>query len=196
MERGTLYFGFDDSNHAGETRGEIIVATYSWDRKDSVVKGRPNTRNHSRALSWVDSEGRGMVFTILTHYENRHVSYNLPLVAPYLVERVLEIQGDEKPKNINLYFDGNFSSLDRKILRKDFKKSFPEIVIDNFIKKRNMRKRPHCPNVVYKADNLANYFFSNGLDNLLGDERMVTIDEADLAKRMKLFRSSRKSPRS
>ncbi len=191
-----LYFGLDDSNHAGQKKGEIIVATYSFWQEDSIVRDWPNTRNHSDSLKWLSTEGRGRVFTVLLHEENRHIDYNLPLVAPYLINHVLE-RTYGGPDNIKIFLDGHLRTSDRKILREDFSEIFPNVVVDNFTKKergRGMvkRKRPHCPAVVNIADNLSNYLFCNrSLEELTNSRGMVPIDREEIVERIKLFKRVR-----
>ena len=43
MER-CLYTGWDDSNHAGDRKADIIVVTFSFEHKDSIVKKITNKR--------------------------------------------------------------------------------------------------------------------------------------------------------
>ena len=44
MAHNSLYVGLDDSNHAGTSKGEIIVAVFSPIHEDSLVKGWGNGR--------------------------------------------------------------------------------------------------------------------------------------------------------
>jgi len=134
-----LYVGLDDSNHAGDSSGEIIIATFSYQHEDSVVKPFKNSRRPSYAERWVKREGRDTRFTILTHEKVRHSSYNLPIVAPFLIFDFLST-AEEIPDHLKIYLDGRLEKKHKDLLREDFREDFPNVVIDNFIKKKKEMK--------------------------------------------------------
>ena len=177
-EENTLYFGFDESNHAGPNKkGEIIVCAYSTEHADSLVKTWPNRREYSTVERWLDQEGHDFRFTILTGEKYRYQSSatNLTGAAPDLI---LPILTDPEvifpyPDKLKLYFDGGgFRREQREFLRRYFQDlGIKEVIIDNFIKKNKnkrgkTRKGPNCPKLVHLADILANHL----IDSLYGGE--------------------------
>lgn len=173
LERGVIYFGFDESNHSGEnTQGEFVVCTYSTNHDDSVVRDWPNTRNYSFAEEWFKQVETGYRFTILSgeKYRFQSSSINLVEAAPFLIsemftspKRKIEIG---PPEIIKLYFDGGgFRREQKEFLRGYFKDiGFKEVIVDNFIKKKGgknkkFRKGPRCPRVVNIADLISNNLY-------------------------------------
>ena len=91
-EANTLYFGFDESNHAGPNKkGEIVVCPFSIDHKDSIVKEWPNRRCYPTIKKWLKEEGHDYRFTILTgeKYRYQGSAKNLTAVAPNLTLEIL-----------------------------------------------------------------------------------------------------------
>lgn len=174
--RTTIYFGFDESNHAGPNRkGEIVVATYSISQEDSIVREWPNRRAYSKVEKWLEDLDNDYQFTILTgeKYRCKSSAANLTEAAPRLVEQILTMPENLfNPEKIKLYFDGGgFGREQKEFLREHFKGlGIDEVIVDNFIKKNKnrrgkTRKGPRCPKLVYLADILANH-----LDSLTAGE--------------------------
>jgi len=172
-EVNTLYFGFDESNHAekDKKKGEIVVALFSTDQDDSIVREWPNVRRNSDFERWIHHPGHDYRFTILTgeEYKYRSSAANLTEAAQTLVTSVLTEPtspfSPEIPLNVDsikIYFDGGGFRKDRKDLLRNYFKDLglTDVVVDNFIKKNKnnrgkMRKGPRCPRLVYLADILA-----------------------------------------
>lgn len=167
MEKSNnLIVGADDSNHAGTSKGEIIVATFSQIHDDSIVRTHKNVRNHGECNTWLKNPERDYRFTILTSEKYRHSAHNLVEIVPLLIEKFLE-ENDFVPKFLNIYLDGQLQKTGKDFIRRKFSKQrgIERVVVDNFIKKKKVRgghisKRPRCPLVVYYADVRANYLYS------------------------------------
>ncbi len=167
-EVNTLYFGFDESNHAGTNKkGEIVVAVFSIDHDDSLMREWPNTRRTSDFEKWLTFPGHDYRFTILTgdEYKYRSSAANLTEACQTLVTSVLTEPKSPFPdynpdiSKIKLYFDGGgFGKEQKDFLRGYFKGlGLSDVVVDNFIKKNKnnrgkTRKGPRCPRLVYLAD--------------------------------------------
>src|SRR3989344_7009952 len=119
----TLYCGGDDSNHAGDNRGEVIVVVFSFSHEDSIVKSFPNRRDYDAATTWMNDPRyqRDYRFTILTAEKYRHSLENLPRVMPYLVRSFLETNplGSEV-ENMELYLDGRLNRDREQELKEKF----------------------------------------------------------------------------
>jgi hypothetical protein len=178
-----LYVGADDSNHAGTTKGEIIVAMFSLLYRDSIVKDFQNRRDYQEVARWLEKEERDCRFTICTAEQYRHSSQNLPNVVPTLVKNYLETSG----KDINrlcVYLDGGLALRHKEAMRRKLRRisGIKSVVVDNFIKKNTSegefkRKGYHCPKLVWVADGQANHLFRNGgsLETMLQHEKMVAL---------------------
>ena len=80
-----LYMGLDDSNHAGKRKGEVAVAAFSFDYKDSLVQNF-GKRSHRREVDeWLSLPQRDYNLTLLAGRRFRHNHNNLPYVAKILV---------------------------------------------------------------------------------------------------------------
>lgn len=165
VRESVLYVGADDSNHAGDTKGEIIVATFSFDREDSIVKNFPNTREKNVADKWLSLPRKNFLFSILTSEEYRHSSQNLVKIVPNLIDEYLA-RNSFLVDRLNIYFDGRIESNSREGLRQRFlgRHGIEQVVVDNFIKKINhgrnhIEKHPRCPSLVYYADIIAHYLY-------------------------------------
>lgn len=173
-----LYVGGDDSNHAGDAKGEFIVATFSLKYEDSIVKIFPNRRNNQEVNSWLE-EGGDYRFTICTG-EVYKSSQNLPKVIPILIEKYLH-QTDLKIRIVKTYLDGRLEGEAKKEMRKDLLEieGIEKVVINNFIKKRRIKKVVkkgyYCPRLVWLADTLANnlYGYDGPVSDLLNHSKMV-----------------------
>ncbi|MEK6741922.1 MAG: hypothetical protein AABX91_01645 [Nanoarchaeota archaeon] len=164
-KRECLYVGADDSNHAGDTKGEIIVATFSFDRNDSLVRNFPNTRDLKAVAEWLKLPERDYLFSLLTSDSYRHSGQNLIEVIPYLVDFYLD-KNSVQVGNLNVYLDGRLDGGARDHIKKHFmeKHGIENVVVDNFIKKTKntkgrIEKHPHCPTLVYNADVIANSLY-------------------------------------
>ncbi|HJX50772.1 MAG TPA: hypothetical protein VJ438_04890 [Candidatus Nanoarchaeia archaeon] len=190
-EVNTLYFGFDESNHAGpDKKGEIISTVFSIGHEDSVVRRWPNVRRNPDLEKWLAESGHDYRFTILTGEEYRYQSSakNLTEAAPNLVTSILtEPYSPFSQKDIKmhidcikLYFDGGGFRKDQKDTLRDYFRSLglKDVVVDNFIKKsKNSRgktcKGPRCPKLVYLSDVLSNVLFHLSAGELLFHPKFV-----------------------
>ena len=180
-----LYVGADDSNHAGTTKGEIIVATFSWLHDDSVVRDFRNKRDYQEVKRWLENGERDYRFTICTAEQYRHSSQNLPDVVPDLIKDYLEANERELQK-LCVYLDGGLALRHKEAMRRKLRRvsGIKGIAIDNFIKKDTsdgkFRKGYHCPKLVWVADGQANHLFRNGgsLETMLNHEKMVALPKA------------------
>ena len=112
-----LYFGFDESNHAGpDKKGEIITCAFSQTHDDSIVREYPNRRSEVILNKWLEDQSHDFRFTILTgdKYRYRSSSSNLVESIPLLVLPFLTIG---VVKNVKLYLDGNMSREEKDFLR-------------------------------------------------------------------------------
>jgi len=193
-EKRTLYAGFDDSNHIGKVKAEIVVGVFSFFSDDGIVMSHPNRRKFIETERWLE-EGRAYRCTILTGSQltdsrGKYNSTNLPFAAPYLVRRYLaSLVSKERQEvtGIRLYFDGRITDEHVAHLRFSFK-DFQDFDVKGFVKKsrtgKNTKssKRPICPAVVYRADVIANGLFKSlrpdntaCLDGLAEDDLFVRI---------------------
>lgn len=183
----TLYVGADESNHGGDSRGEIVLTTFSTKREDGLVLPRQNRRDFPQTEKWL-SEGGDYRFTIVTynpsdplHSYNPNKGYNLVLVAPLIVKQyILQKSASEKFENLKMFFDGNMQGYQRRFVKSDFP-DFPNCVIDNFNKKHRNEQgklcpRVECPRVVKEADSIANFLFTKSLNELMANPNFVHID--------------------
>ncbi|MBI4155331.1 hypothetical protein HY498_04565 [Candidatus Woesearchaeota archaeon] len=167
---GLLYVGGDDSNHAGSSKGEIILATFSFCYKDSVVYEFSNKRDFQKAIEWMKN-GRDYRFTLLTDEKYRESSSNLVEIVPHLIWDWLITNKDLGIEEIHLFLDGRLNGFEKRKLVNEFQDF--KFSVYNFTKKlRNkdghISKMFREPNVVYMADVWANMFFRNkSLEQLL-----------------------------
>ena len=162
-----LGVGGDDSNHAGDSKGEIIVATFSSLNEDTIVRNFPNSRDYQKTTKWLDSPYRDFRFTMLMAEQYRHSSQNLVDILPLLINSYIN-ESNLELRKLKIYLDGRLERGGRDVFRRHFsdKCGIENIVVDNFIKKNKNKKghtakRPHCPELVYHADVLANMLYSN-----------------------------------
>ncbi len=165
-----LIVGADDSNHAGTSKGEIIVSTFSFLPEDSIVKKFRNTRDFEDTRHWLSFPNMDYRYALLTARRYRHNSQNLVEIVPFLIKEYIAEQ-NFAVKNLSIFLDGRLASGNRGYLKEIFI-GFAGIerVVDNFIKKKHnlggrIEKHPECPPVVYYADVLANYLYSTALEN-------------------------------
>jgi hypothetical protein len=176
-----LFSGFDDSNHAGSSKGEIIVAVFSTIHEDSIVKPCLNRRDYSAVSEWLENPQRDYCFTILTAEKFRYSNQNLALVAPFLLREYLRKNIEFNPQKVKLYLDGRLDARGKSLIRANIGEkipTIPEIIIDSFIKKgKNRRghiqKHPECPFLVYAADVLANQLLNMSLNESLTHDKLI-----------------------
>lgn len=167
----TLYVGGDDSNHAGDSRGEIIVATFSSISEDSFVRSFSNYRDYHSLSKWLSSPHRDYLFGVLVSEKYRHSHSNLVHAVPILISNFLA-ENDLRIKTLKIYLDGRLDTGVREFFKEKFRKihGIETVVVDNFIKKnkscRGVSKRPYCPAVVYHADILAHDLFTKAFNGL------------------------------
>jgi hypothetical protein len=177
-----LWCGADDSNHAGDTRGEFIIVTFSTLREDSIVKPFPNCRDYKKTHKWLEHPERDYRFTILSTEKYRNRGDNVPSIAPYILHYYLKEEGLLFPQ-VNLYLDGWLNGNMKREIR-DFltgRQGIEKVVVDNFTKKGNknkFQKRHNCPELVYRADTIANEFTSENrpVMEILSHEKLVPLD--------------------
>ena len=185
LSKNTLIVGADDSNHCGDSKGEIIMVTFSWYNPDCVVKDYPNRRDYGAAYKWLEQgeEFRDYFFSVLAAERFRREGSNLLGTVPSIVAHYLSVCDLKKPEILKVYFDGRAEKR-----REDIKRIFSNttgienIYFDNFIKKHRslengrIIKHPHCPSVVYFADVLANDFYANrSFEDLVGHRNLVSL---------------------
>ncbi len=187
-EKEVLYFGFDESNHAGKNRkGEIVAGVVSSNRRDSIVRAFPNTRNYSGFNEWLNRDYfKDFRFTILTgdKYRYRSSSSNLAEVIPLLIQPFIF----PNVKCVKIYLDGRLSKDERALIKQTLLEyqGIEKVVVGNFIKKKTkknskknkkntkeFRKGPFCPAVVYWADVIANKLLSEEVQTLLSHPKFI-----------------------
>lgn len=176
-----LIVGADDSNHAGKSKAEIIVAVFSQLYEDGIVSSHKNVRNYEECSKWLKNPFRDYRFAILTSEKYKHSARNLEEITPLLVDNFL---GEKtiSPLILKIYLDGILSKEGKRFFREKFSKyeGIEEVAVDNFIKKNkkingNLSKRPRCPLVVYYADILANYLFSQKTFEELSQHKKLVV---------------------
>lgn len=181
-KREYLYVGADDSNHAGDTKGEIIVATFSFDRCDSIVRNFPNKRDLKAVAEWLKLPERDYLFSVLTSDSYRHSGQNLIEIIPYLVDFYLD-QNSIQVSNLNIYLDGRLECGARNHIKRHFteKHGIENVVVDNFIKKTKntngrIEKHPCCPVLIYNADVIATSLYrQNTAEQLFTHGKFVPV---------------------
>ena len=166
-----LVVGADDSNHAGTSKGEIIVATFSFLPEDALVKRFPNVRDCEETEFWLKSPNRDYRYALLTARGYRHGNQNLIEVVPFLIKGYLNEQ-DFDVKNLSIFLDGRLVRGNRGKMREVLFgfRGIESVVVDNFIKKKltskgRIEKHPECPAVVYHADVLAHQLYCATLED-------------------------------
>lgn len=136
--RDVLYVGGDDSNHAGDSKGEFIIATFSFLKEDSLIKKHPNRRDATKANNWLKHSERDYRFTICTG-EIYKSSQNLPKILPTLIKSYVEHVEHDIAK-INVYLDGRLESNEKRSMRENLLSinGIEKVIIDNFIKKETL----------------------------------------------------------
>lgn len=179
--KNELYIGLDDSNHAGKTKQEIIVSIFSTFKEDSIVKKFPNRRDYEKTMNLLKSKKRDYRFLLLPHEISKSNKYNLPLVAPYLIEDYLNANSiKDYETNIYLYFNGDLKNNWKKILKEDFK-DFKGLEMKTF------SSRGKQPLMVKLADTLANMLYRSPFNKLSQNKSFILVPEEKIIERRKLF---------
>ena len=173
-----LICGFDDSNHAGDRKGDIIAGVFSTREEDAVVEKFKNRRDRELFRRWFSQypEQRDYRFTELHDEFLRRIQPNLPLVAPFLINSYLSSASMEFDA-IKIYFDGILKRWHKDFLRDIYSARFEEVTIDNFVKKQNIHQ---CPTAVYIADILSHDIYEGLYSNVIENEKRVIVDETRL----------------
>ena len=180
-----IYCGFDDSNHCGNNpKGEIIVGVFSEREEDFKKMLFPHRRDISSALDFVSEESRGYLFTELPRGEEYSKHFNLPLVAPVLLQEYLSRNSTGMiPTMITMGFDGPIKRKWKNILEQDLE-NYDDVKIEYFT---GCAKR-ECPPAVYMADTISNWLFGLTFEEIVTEhEEMVNIPYETLSERLKLF---------
>src|SRR3989339_258945 len=115
----TLICGFDDSNHAGDRKGDIITGVFSENPGDANVVRFRNRRDREFFRNWFANNfgNKDYRFAALHDDELRRIQPNLPLVAPSLIDNYLSSTrlGFNK---IQIYFDGILKKWHKEFLEK------------------------------------------------------------------------------
>lgn len=154
LENYCLSVGLDDSNHAGTSAGEGIVASFSFFHEDSLVENYGSGKDRPRILRWLGEGGekRDMRYCILKSERFRRGDQNLAYAAPYLVNDFLRTCSPNIT-TLKMYLDGAMSRESKEELRKEFKPRVKSFVVDNFPKKQRIH---YCPMVVYASHVISN----------------------------------------
>jgi len=183
----TLYAAGDDSNHAGKTGGEILVATFSILEGDDAIVKLGNKRNVERALRYVSEEGRDWRFTVRAGDQYRHYSQNVPFVLPTLIHHYLHsINGflKERITEVCAFADGEVKRHEQErfietIMHLPEAEYIERVSISGFVKKRFSRgsgfsKQYECPRLVWAADSIANHLFrKSSVEALFKHPKMI-----------------------
>lgn len=179
-----LYIGFDDSNHAGHVKKEIIVGIFSSIPEDNVIQKFPKRRDFKKVRNWMKNHNRDYRFTTLDHDFYFRNNYNLPLTAIYLVEDYLKsVKNKDFPTQISLNFDGLLKINWRKILESDF--SDFGLTIKNFKEK----EKRNCPKLIYMADVFSNNLFKTFIFEKISKNKRFVIPPREIYERERLFQN-------
>lgn len=162
--RKTIYVGMDNSNHAGKTSGEIIVAISSLFHEDSIVKNF-GTKRCMDYKNWLyePNKKRIMKFGVLKDEKFRHIHQNIPCTAKELTDKIIEeLSICPEEAILKLYIDGPVKMRDKQRLRDEFKE-YSGFTISNFVKKMGVH---HCPKLVYMADIIARDLYTSGFNHI------------------------------
>lgn len=183
--KDTLYIGVDDSNHAGKNKkGEIILATFSYNPFDGKVQRQSSRRDAQRVSSWIGETGHDYRFAILSDEDSRHRSYNVVLIAPLLIGAYL---AEVRPKisRLSIACDGPV----RKNHKQYIRVNFPEytVQVEGFIKKSyhggKLQSSHIMPYVVSTADTWANWLYTQPLETLATDNKIVALSSLVVAEK-------------
>ena len=154
MSRDILYIGMDESNH-GELKsrtGEIIVVTWSYNKRFWDYDKHPNRRDYS-VIEKCLNKGVDYIYTILRPELAKKNYSNLPLSAPALIHPLLNLKGISE---IKLGLDGRLRSDDKKQLIQILEESNLKVTVANFVKKNGVH---FGPELIYLSHLIANQLF-------------------------------------
>lgn len=173
-----LIVGLDDSNHAGTSKGDILVATFSTFGKDSEEIRFGNHRDYQALEKWLtnDLQVVDYRFGIILNPDLRKFQPLLPFVAPYLINSFLSSYGGNI-QILEVNIDGLANSSHKNYLKSYFKDKFERVIIANFIKTHNVH---HCPKVVYMADILASNLYHTDFSEVTKHNKRVDFPEEEL----------------
>ncbi len=171
LEEKTLYVGFDDSNHAGDRKGDILVASFSFDNSDGMINKFKNRKDSDLLRRWLVENNKDYRFVTLFDKSLRYMQPNLPIVAPYLIGDFLNSYG-EKIKEIRCSFDGIIKKWHKEFLMESLSEKFNSVFIDNFVKKDNIH---NCPKIVYISHVLAHDLYERTFQEIINHNKRVEI---------------------
>ena len=192
-----LGVGLDESNHAEKvhgnrpTKGEIIVATFSFYETDMYEECQSSRREYSKVEEWLRAPDRDWRYTVLPFKEASGGS-NLHRVIIPLLEDYLNSLSIKVPE-IRSFFDGPLRKRERTWVKKELTKivSVEKSSAKGFVKKRYLTnrkrdnggnsvvKRPQCTYLVYAADVLASQLLKEYTtpQKLFGNDKFVPLKE-------------------
>ncbi len=174
-----LYVGADESNHAGKTKGEVVVATFSSRHEDGVVKPFPNKRSSEILDEWLEGPETDYRFTLLAHDVSAKNYSNLSSALPYLVKAYMQQNEIKELEVVKAYLDGRLNGFHKRSLKESLQDFAQEIDVDSFTKgsgRKGSPKRLVAPKVVYVADVLSNRIFRTmTIEQMLSNKRFVPI---------------------
>lgn|SRR3989338_6483728 len=178
-----LYIGVDDSNHAGQNKkGEIILATFSYDSIDGKVQRQSTRRDPGKVSSWLEQPNHDYRFTILSDEDSRHRGYNVVLIAPLLIKAHLaELQ--HRVSRLSILCDGPIRKHHKRYIKTHFEEY--DINVEGFIKKSHhngkLQSSHIMPYVVAAADTWANWLYTQSLETLTTDSKMIALSSLVVA---------------
>ncbi len=153
MSNTTLYVGMDESNHGKPNSpiGEIIIASYSYDKEFWDYKKHPNTKLFSRIRECCDM-GVNYIYTIVPQDIATKNYSNLPEVAPFLIKEIMSDTDSE----IKLGLDGRLRPDHRRHLITLFMQDNINLKVEGFIKKHGVH---YGPELIYLSHLISNCIF-------------------------------------
>ncbi|MEM3112862.1 MAG: hypothetical protein QXI33_00365 [Candidatus Pacearchaeota archaeon] len=176
LEDKTLIIGFDDLNHAGDRKGDIIVASFSFNVSDSKIQKFKNRKDMDQLLRWFhECHDNDYRFATLFDRNLRNMQPNLQLVAPYLIQDFLD-SCQEKIGGIKCYFDGIIRPWHKEFLMDCFSTIFKLFSVDHFIKKGNVH---YCLKIIYISHILAHDLYTKPFHEIMEHKKRVEIINED-----------------
>lgn len=172
-----IYVGVDDSNHSGDRKGDIILATFTDQKSYGLVKNLGKGRDTQQVAELLKFKEIDYRFAVLFDEVLRRIQPNLPLVAPFLIEDYLT--SFPLPEKLKVFFDGQLKGWHKELLRERFEPRIGQgnLTINNFIKRQGVH---NCPRIVYFADVLSNQVYGGTFDEIMENPRRVEVDESKL----------------
>lgn len=172
MSKEVLYIGMDESNHGEDLKsrvGEIVVASFAYNRHFWGYEKHPNRRDFSQVSNALE-RGVGYIYTMLPHEIAKRNYSNLPLVAPFILEPILNAR---KVQTLKLGLDGRLRSDDKKCLIRFFEGKDLKVTITNFVKRNGVHRGPE---LVYLSHLIANELFHKSMLEIADDINYVPFD--------------------